>query len=254
VEPSQEELENNRILRHLWYKELCWDLVRAGKKPTQEQLSDSNFAAAWRSIKNNVVAARVRVKILRDLNKEPSQEEFNDSPALLRAWNEAICWDLIRAGKQPTQEQLSDSNFAAAWRGVIKGAPYLRIRMKHFEDTGTRPTDDELRDNPNLKKRWEKYVQKKAKMKPDLNLQEKKQNAEVEWTHEEMLQKIAKIKADLQEKERKEREVFADVDKKIAKIKADLNLQEKDRKKAKTSHLNAYQMQPNPFPVNADEM
>jgi hypothetical protein len=63
------------------------------------------------------MAAQTRVKLLRELNKEPSQKELNDSPALLRAWNKGICWDLVRAGKKceaesqrtPRKKQGADS-------------------------------------------------------------------------------------------------------------------------------------------------
>jgi hypothetical protein len=75
---------------------------------------------------------------------------------------------LVRAGKKPSQEQLSDSNFAAAWNGVIKSPKYLNKRMKHFEDTRTRPTDDELGDDPKLKERWEKYEVKMAEINKKL--------------------------------------------------------------------------------------
>jgi hypothetical protein len=144
--------------------------------PTQEQLSDSNFAAAWRAVDKSIAAANFRVKILREQGEEPSQEELNDSPTLLRAWNTAICWDLVRAGKKPTQEQLSDSNFAAAWNGVIKSGAYLNKRMKHFEDTRTKPTDDELGDNPKLKERWEKYEVKMAEVNKKLEALMKNEN------------------------------------------------------------------------------
>jgi hypothetical protein len=82
--------------------------------------------------------ARLQVNQLRLLGEEPSQEELKVNPTLRRAWNDAVCLDLIKAGDKSTQEQLNDPEFAAAWRGVNNTIAAASHRVKQLQDQGER--------------------------------------------------------------------------------------------------------------------
>jgi hypothetical protein len=71
--------------------------------------------------------ASLQVKQLQLLGKEPSQEELKVNPTLRHAWNDAAYLDLIKTGDRPTQEQLNDPNFAAAWQGVKNNVAVAKV-------------------------------------------------------------------------------------------------------------------------------